>query len=300
VKKLLKVLAISVGTLVALVAVALGAVYLVSQRRIDARVAGVGHPLTVPTDSANIARGAHIVRSFGMCVECHAPDLGGATMIDVLPVARLSGFNLTGGAGGVGGTLSDADWERAIRHGVAPDGRKLLFMPSHEFAELNDDDIGAVVAYIKQVPKVNRMVPPQRVGPIARVLYLRGQMDLLPGELVDHGAAHPAVVAPGATPEYGNYLSTSCKGCHGKTFSGGPIPGAPPSLGVPANITPTGIGRYSASEFATVLRTGRRPDGSMVDTTVMPVRNTRNLDDTELAALYAFLKTVPPKPFGGR
>mgnify|MGYP003351279092 CR=1 FL=1 len=47
-------------------------------------------------------------------------------------------------------------------------------------------------------------------------------------------------------------------------------------------------------------REGKRPDGTRLDTTRMPVRFTKNLSDTEVQALYAFLKTVPPKPFGGR
>lgn len=298
--KILRYAGIAFGAILGLIAAALAIVYVASQRQMDARVANVGHAIAIATDSASVARGAHIVRSFGMCVECHGRDLGGATMIDVAPVARLSALNLTAGAGGVGSVLQDVDWERAIRHGVAPDGRKLLFMPAHEFTELNDTDVAAIIAYLKQVPKVDRALPAQRIGPIFRVLYLRGLLDLLPADLIDHAAAHPAALAPAPTAEYGRYLATACRGCHGKTFSGGPIPGAPPTLGVPANITPKGIGRYSEADFITALRTGRRPEGTMLDTAVMPVRNTRNLDDTELKALYAFLRTVPPKEFGGR
>ena len=117
---------------------------------------------------------------------------------------------------------------------------------------------------------------------------------------MDHTAAHPAVIPPAPTAEYGKYPSVTCRGCHGKTLSGGPIPGTPPDWKAPANITPEGIGRYTEADFTRILREGKRPDGTRLDTTRMPVRFTKNLSDTEVQALYAFLKTVPPKPFGGR
>ena len=54
------------------------------------------------------------------------------------------------------------------------------------------------------------------------------------------------------------------------------------------------------ADFARALRESKRPDGSALDTMYMPVRFTKNLNDTEVQALYAFLKTLPPKPYGGR
>lgn len=298
--KLARVFAIVLGGLLGIAAIGALLVYGVSQRRLDARADVAAHALVVPSDSAAVARGEHIVKAIGMCGDCHGSDLGGATVIDVPIVARLHGANLTAGEGGIGGRMSDLDWERAIRHGVAPDGRKLLFMPSHEYARLNDADAAAVIAYLKQLPKVARTLEPNRVGPVGRLLFLKGDLELLPADLINHATAHPAAIPQAPTAEYGAYLSTSCGGCHGKTFSGGPIPGTPPDWKPPANITPTGIGRYSEAEFAVILREGRRPDGTMLDTTYMPVRWTRNLNDDEVRALYAFLKTVPPKEYGGR
>ena len=289
---------IGLGALVALVAVALGAVYVVSQRRIDAHVTVAGHAVAIPTDSASIERGRHVVNAIGMCGDCHMPDFGGGVMVDDPLIARLSARNIT--AGGVGATLSDLDWERAVRHGVAPDGRKLHFMPAHEYANINDADFAAAVAYLKQVPNVARTQEPNRFGPLGRALFLKGDIELLPAELMDHTAAHPAVIPPAPTAEYGKYLTVTCRGCHGKTLSGGPIPGTPPDWKAPANITPEGIGRYTEADFTRILREGKRPDGTRLDTTRMPVRFTKNLSDTEVQALYAFLKTVPPKPFGGR
>ena len=185
-------------------------------------------------------------------------------------------------------------------HGVAPDGRKLLFMPAHAYSRLNDEDMAALIAYLKQLPKVSRPMRANHVGPVGRALYLKGDFELLPAELMDQTAAHPAVIPPAPTAEYGRYLARACAGCHGPTFSGGPMPGTPPEFRPPANITPKGIGHYSEADFFTALREGKRPGGTMLDTMYMPVRYTKNLSDDQLKALYAFLKTVPPKEYGGR
>jgi hypothetical protein len=108
-------------------------------------------------------------------------------------------------------------------------------------------------------------------------------------------------LAMAETPEYGGYLAASCTGCHGPGFSGGsnPEPGKP----VVANITPdsaTGIGAWTEEQFTTALRTAVRPDGTTIDSTAMPIAITRAMTDTELKAIYRFLRTVPPKAHGGR
>ncbi|MBM4195347.1 MAG: c-type cytochrome [Gemmatimonadetes bacterium] len=296
-KRFLKIAGIGVGALVALLLVAVGAVYGITQMKMGAKLEVAGHQLTVNSDSATLERGRHIIYSFAMCADCHGTDLGGFPMIEEPIVARLYGANLTAGEGGVGGTLTDLDWERAIRHGVAKDGRKLLYMPAHEYALLHDDDMAAVIAYLNQLPPVNRTNPPNTVGPIARALLLGGQFKLLRADLMDHNAAHTAVIAEAPTAEYGKYLSVACAGCHGQNFSGGPMPGAPPEWTPPSNLTPTGIGHYTEENFFALLREGRRPAGTMADTVQMPVRLTKNLNDNEIRALWAYLKTVPPKEY---
>jgi len=302
IRKVLRGTAIAIGALVALVIVALGVVYVVSQRHIDARLTVAGHQPTVPTDSAGLARGLHVATALSKCAECHGPDLGGTVFINVPIVAKLYAINLTRGKGGIGAAMSDLDWERAIRHGVAPDGRKLLFMPSHEFAHLNDDDLGALIAYIKSVPAVNREWPASRVGPVGRLLYLKGDLPLLPAEIVDHAAASDPVITPAPTVEFGRYVARvgGCRGCHGETLSGGPIPGTPPEFKAPSNITPKGIGHYAEADFFRALREGVRPPGTPLDTAYMPVRWTKLMTDDEIRAVFMFLKTVPPKEYGGR
>ena len=134
------------------------------------------------------------------------------------------------------------------------------------------------------------------------LLFMTGKMALLPAELIDHEAPRPATPAPGPTVEYGAYLASGCVGCHGMTLSGGKIPGGPPGTPIPANITPdeeTGIGSWTQEDFVRVLREGIRPDGRQVSE-FMPVAATKEFTDMELAAIWEYLRTVEPKPFGSR
>jgi cytochrome c553 len=299
---ILRRIALGLGALVALVVVAAVGLYIVSQRHIDERLTVAGHPVSVPTDSLSIARGQHIATAISKCAECHGRNLAGTKFIDVPPVGTLYAKNLTRGRGGIGAAMSDLDWERAIRHGVAPDGRKLLFMPSEEFHHMNDDDFTALVAYLKSVPPVDQEWPASKVGPVGRALYLKGDLPLLPAEAIDHQVAHAKAVPPGATLEYGKYVVSvgGCQSCHGPTLSGGHIPGTPPEWKPAANLTPAGIGKYTEEDFFRALREGKRPGGTMLDTVYMPVRWTRLMTDDETRAVFMFLKTVPPKEYGGR
>ncbi len=299
-KKILRALAWGVGIVVALLVIAGCMLYFYTQRGIDRKYAIAGHPLTIPTDSLALVRGQHVATALAHCVGCHGADLGGGQFINEPPVARLWAANLTRGAGGVGGQLSDLDWERAIRHAVKPDGSPLLFMPSLEFQWLSDDDAAALIAYLKSLPPVDRVPAPNAVGPIGRLLYAKGDLVLVPAEQVQH-EAHAAATPPAVTAEYGRYLAEigGCKGCHGEGLSGGKIPGTPPDWKPAANITPAGIGHYTEEDFFRALREGKRPGNAPIDS-LMPFRFTKLMTDDEIRALWLFVKTVPSKAYGGR
>ena len=64
-------------------------------------------------------------------------------------------------------------------------------------------------------------------------------------------------------------------------------------------ISPAGIGRYQLVDFERLIRTGRRPDGSPIDS-LMPWGILKYMTDTEIQALYAYLRTVPARPYGNR
>jgi mono/diheme cytochrome c family protein len=247
--------------------------------------------LPVPPDSATIARGEHLIRAISKCGECHGQDLGGQLMT-LGPLGTFSAANLTRGRGGVGG-MSDADWVRAIRHGIRSDGRPLIFMPSQAFNALDSADLGAIIAYVKQVPSVDRELPPTAIGPIGRILTLLKPGRLIPAEGIDHAVPIPADAQPGPTLEYGKYLSVvgGCTYCHGDNLKGG-IQEGPPGTPASADLTPAGpTSRWSADDFRQALRNGIRPEGTTINP-FMPWRSTRLMTDDEIQAVWVYLRSL--------
>jgi hypothetical protein len=96
---------------------------------------------------------------------------------------------------------------------------------------------------------------------------------------------------------YGRYVASiaSCHGCHRSGLSGGPL--SAPGLPAASNLTPAGLSAWSEADFFISMRQGRRPDGSTLNT-IMPWQSYRNMTNVELAALWRYLRSVPPKPFG--
>ncbi|HVU32761.1 MAG TPA: c-type cytochrome [Opitutaceae bacterium] len=295
--KFLKYLGYGLGTVLALLALLFSAAFVVSNAKLNRKYAVVVTAPAVPRDAASIARGAHIAQTRG-CVDCHGQDLGGATVFNNGAMGRVDGPNLTRGTGGLGASLTDADYVRAIRHGVAPDGRGLFLMPSADYAAFTSEDMADLIAYLKSVPPVNRRNGPVALGPVARVLLAVGQIRLA-AEIIDHSHVAPATVTPGPTAEYGRYLAAGCTGCHGDNFSGGKIKAGPPDWPPAANLTPGapgGITTWTEADFVRALRTFKRPDGSAINA-VMP-RDFAHFDDVEIEALYRFLKTLPAAATG--
>lgn len=115
----------------------------------------------------------------------------------------------------------------------------------------------------------------------------------------------------------GRYIVTisGCSDCHtpggmlgspdAKRYLGGSdvgfsIPGQGVFVG--QNLTPddeTGLGKWTNAQIVAAIRTGKRPDGSEVNN-VMPFATLGNLNDIDVGAIYAYLKTVPALPAGGR
>lgn len=291
-KRLLKWTGIIFGGLVGILVVAVIGVYAVSNGRINQTHTITVNPLTIPTDAEVIAQGEHIARSRG-CTDCHRADFSGGLLLDDPMVGTVYATNLTPGRGGIGAEYGDEDYLRALRHGVGPDSKALWIMPSHEYYYFSDQDTAALIAYLKTLSPVDSENSEKRAGPLARVLFLAGELPLLPAELIDHTGPRPTSPAVGVTAEYGQYLSVTCAGCHGHDFAGGPVPGAPPGT-VAANLTPGGnLQHWSESDFATLLRTGVTPDGREMDREWMPVNSLQNLTDGEISALWLFLRSLP-------
>jgi mono/diheme cytochrome c family protein len=285
--------------LVTLVVLALGTVYLLSEIRLRTHYDVQLSTLPVSGDAAVLARGAHVATIRG-CVDCHGANLAGRPVIDDPLVGHLHAPNLTRGSGGLAAEFSDQDLDRAIRHGVSPQGRPYVLMPSHEFATLSDDDTTALISYLKSVPPVDRLRGPVTAGPLGRALIVLGQLKVA-AEHIDHDTTRVAAVPAGVTVEYGRYLATSCVGCHGTNYAGGKIAGAPPDWPAAANLTPhTGgnLTKWSERDFMQTLRTVRRPDGSELNPAMPRVYG--EMTDQELQALYLFLRSLPAVETSGR
>lgn len=216
---------------------------------------------------------------------------------------RMTASNLTSGSNGVATEYTDADWVRAIRSGVRPDGSALLFMPSYEYRALGPDDLGALVSWIKSAPRVDTEPVDHAVGPLGRVLFLAGRLPLIPAALIDHSDPTFSQPEAGLSEEFGAYVATACLGCHGPGFSGGAVSGFPPDWPEAANLTPdveTGIGSWSEEDFFSFFDDGVRPDGRQIDAVYMPWTTGQSLSDEEKSALWMFLRSLPATPKGGR
>jgi mono/diheme cytochrome c family protein len=241
--------------------------------------------LVIPTDIAALAEGERLAALY--CANCHGDDLGGAAFFNDPTLAVVDAPNLTRGQGGVGAQLTDVDWVRAIRHGVGPTGRPLFIMPSRNFYFLSDEDLGQIIAYLKDAPPVERAAGDRTTTLLGRVLLAVGAFgDLIDAETINHTAARPQAPAPGVTVAYGKYLADSfgCRTCHGPQLAGGkdPDPAAPPG----PNLTPGGkLGQWDEQTFLTTIRT-RRSDW-------MAFTALNHMTDEELQALWRYLQSLP-------
>jgi cytochrome c553 len=264
--------------------------FTVSNRKLATTYDVTATTVAVPDDAESIAWGSHLVNSVIGCRDCHGPALQGSVMGDDA-VARMVAPNLTSGRGGIGAELSDADWVRAIRHGVRRDGRSLIIMPSYAYAHLSDRDLGAAIAYLKQLPPVDNEVPEFRLRPLGRALVAAGVFDNdFVAKKTPLRDSYEEVEA-GVTLEYGAYLAniSGCTSCHRPDLKGGPsgAPDAPPA----ADISPAALASWTFEDFTRAIRQGRRPDGSEISE-YMPWRYMAGMSDAELETIWLYIRSV--------
>ena len=259
-------------------------------------------PLTevvLPTDPAEAMRGKHLVESIGGCTACHGDDLAGGREEPMGPMGTVIHPNIT--PAGALKEYSDAELMRLLRHGVKRDGTTVRLMPVYEFSWWPDADRLAVIAYLRRAQPVAGQPGRVEVSAMGKVLDRLGSVPFDAARRVDH-TAPPAKIEPAATAEYGKLLSIGCQGCHGEAhLAGGKIPGAPPELPVPLNLTPheTGLKGWTYDDFVQLVQTGKRKNGKPLDP-FMPVGALRNFNETELKATWAYLSSLPPVEFGQR
>jgi mono/diheme cytochrome c family protein len=298
IRRWLKRSAIALVVLAALAAAALLAGDQLARHKVRRLVEVAVKAPPLRDDAAALERGRYLFASRG-CVDCHGAKGNGNMFLDDGKGMRIAGPNISPGAGSVVTGYTPEDWDRAIRHGVGPKNRVLMVMPSEDYNRLTDDDLASLVGYIRHLE------PAAGGGPVidlplpVRALYGFGLMHDAAGR-IDHTLPSAQPVPAGVSVAHGAYVANMCLGCHGVKLNGGKIPGGPPDWPAAANLTPgegTAMTRYAdADAFARLFKTGNRPDGTSVR--VMPFGSLSQMNDTDVRALFLYLKSLPPSPKG--
>lgn len=306
-RKLLRIVAV----LAALLLVALGGVVAYAVYRAGRPIEAPYPPIRADRSPQGVARGAVIFHA--VCEPCHrAPDserAAGAYLAQIpKDLGTFYASNLTSDvAAGIGG-LRDEEIARAIRYGVNRHGR-ISVMPG---SAMGDADVAAVIGFLRSedplfLPDPQRL-PPSRFSLLGKVIFaLTGGFDL---------PAWPASGMPtperAPTVEYGRYMADVVYGCGGCHTPGSPrdtdkVQGPDAYTGglemrdatgrvvISPNLTlhESGLGSWTREDFARALRDGIRPDGAVLRS---PMPRFRGADDIEIAALWAYLASLPRLP----
>jgi mono/diheme cytochrome c family protein len=203
------------------------------------------------------------------------------------------------------GSWSTEDFARAMREGVSPEGRHYYpAFPYTSYQHMTANDLADMLAFIKTLPAAQGRV---RDHDLPFPFNLRRGVGLWKLAFLSGEPIRPEPARSEAWNR-GHYLvegPAHCAECHSRRgfagnviaatrFGGGPNP---EGKGTVPNITPdpTGIGSWSASDIADLLKSGFTPDYDAVGGSMAPVvKNTANLTDTDRAAMAEYLKGLPP------
>lgn len=278
-----------IGILVVVLVVGIAGIWINANRQLTATVTRGVPNVQVQTTPDKIARGRYLVSTVPGCAGCHAsnsqadpPVLDGGVLEDAAALGYFPAPNLT--PGGRLKNWSDGEIARAITEGISKDGRPLIIMPSENFKELSQDDLTAVIAYLRSMPSVDRELGNVSLSPLGIILLGTGQV---PTSVQQPYQSKPPIQA-GPTKEFGTYLVTiaGCRDCHGKNLDGKDQPPGPPP-GPTLQIVKT----WTDQQFLTTLRTGKDPSGKSLDPNLMPWQQFGKLSDNDLKAIYEYLRS---------
>ncbi len=267
-------------------------------------------------DPQVIAQGEYVANALAHCSACHGPDefvsqrklgpkhdLRGGYALKAGPFGTFRPANITPDPDTGVGKVTDGQLARSIRHGVDRDGRLAAFM-ALAVGNMSDEDLTAVVSYLRSVPAVKNPVGPSEWGIIAKAMS--GVFLPRHDPPIQHVASGTISVARG---EYIANGPGFCVGCHtpmdmmtmkpaGAKFSGEGMAEPDPSddsaeLIVP-NLTPdpeTGvIAGWTEDRFVDRLRKqGRVHKGSK-----MPWENFAQMTEEDVRSVYRYLVTLSP------
>ena len=275
--KLWKWTGIVLGGLIVLLLLSAVVLYLIGTREITQTYPNIEvGKINIPSGPDAVAHGKHIATTWS-CTKCHGEDLSGRVLtrdplIGQIPfMAAISASNLTAGKGGIGASYTDTDWVRAIRHGVMPDGQTEVYMYGY-YSTMDDQDLGDLIAYLKDIAPVDSQSPRSSYGPLFPVLAATGVFKP-EAEVIDHRASRPADPTTGISREYGKYLSVLCTACHPNVASE--------------------LRNWSHDDFTATFHTGVLPNGKSFGST-MSSKTFTELNDTELNALWLYFEGPDP------
>jgi mono/diheme cytochrome c family protein len=228
-----------------------------------------------------VERGAHLARIAG-CADCHGADFEGRRSGGE-PALRLWSSNLRLSAQ----HMTDGEFERALRRGIAPDATSLWGMPSIDYAYMSEADVAALLAYLRALGPAGMVRPLPKWNRNARLALLDGR--IVPAVLALRDA--PSSLDLGPRYDGGRYLARiACSECHGSNLEG---VGGAPDLDT--------VSLYGRSDFFNLLRRGwsahRRPLRAM---TRLSATRFHLFADYEIMALYDYLDARAHAPMALR
>jgi len=280
-KRLLRWVAMTLGSLAAFGIVAYVVVYVLSERGLRRTYEVPAVAISIPTDTASIVEGQRLATIRGCFGGCHGKQVEGVVMIDEPMIGRVVAPNLTATVR----KYSDSELVGIIRNGVRPGGRSMMVMPAEAFVLLTDEDLGRIIAFLKSLPAGEGPGPSLSLGPLGRIGIATGEFKTVAQLIAE------TVPPPDATSEegaYGRYLArTTCAGCHGTSLRGDSNPDfTSPSLQL--------VAAYSLESFTQLMRAGVALGGRELRTMSPAARqHFSHLTDSEIGALYSYLHSMP-------
>ena len=254
---------------------------LIGYARINATQPNQVRQFVVASTPQQIAHGEKFARA---CAGCHSPNnqlpLTGNNFMPGAPFGTFYAQNLTQAHFK---DWSDGEIIRAIREGVGRNGRSLMIMPSNAFHAMSDEDVQALVAYLRSQPADAPTTPPNNFNAFGAIMFgLLNNVQTVQPPITSVIAAPPA----GPTAEYGLYLTRvgGCMDCHGQNLAGSKTPDSgaiAPSLVAVAKS-------WSEADFIKTLRTGVTPEGKALSKD-MPWKEYEKLSDDDFRAIFAHL-----------
>ncbi len=244
--------------------------------------------ITLDNTPQQIARGAHL--ALPACGSCHSPNLqlplvGG---VDIgkkspIPIGGIISVNLT--PAGPLKDWSDSEIFRTLRRGVDRQGRPLITMGAMSTRFLSDDDLKAIIAYVRSQPAVKSTTREGDFPNLLLAIFAGANLLPAPPSAPDSISSPPKAVSA----EYGRYIITfsGCSDCHGTDLQGGKGGGLSP-----AGPSLEGVKGWTQAQFISTLRNGVNPSGQPLGNK-MPWPSYGQFEDIELGAVYQYLRTLP-------